>query len=504
MKLNSLLNGISATCCGRENIEIAAIVSDSRKLTDGCAFVCIRGGKFDGHDFASEAAEKGAVAIIAEEKPTSLPETVTLVLVPNTREALAYMWDNWYGNPSAEMKLIGITGTNGKTTTSYAIKALLEEDGRSVGVIGTLGTVVGERAEGLPNGGSDMVFGGAAMTTPDPEILYRLLRNMADEGVEYIVMEVSSHALAQYKVKPLRFEIAVFTNLGDDHLDFHKTQENYFYTKASLFRQSKKGIVNYEDPYGRKLAEVTACDLIFCSTDPRHSDRSEVQYTAVDFANRYEDGIEYTLHSCDTVFRIKSSVIGTFNVGNTLLAAVCALECGVEPETVRDALKKFRGVEGRMERVADPEGKANFSVVIDYAHTPEALHLAIECMKGRAAGKLMVLFGCGGDRDPKKRPKMGRVAVTEADYAIITSDNCRTESPHAILSDILMGVGEATNYIMICDREEAVRYAMNRAEKGDILLLLGKGHEKYEITAEGKIPFDEKKIVLEEYGRIFG
>ena len=493
MRLSLLLENVTAHYAGNPDVEASAIVSDSRKLSPGCAFVCIKGGKNDGHDFAAAAVAAGAVALIVE-RPVAAPSHVTVVTVPDSRLALAFMWSAWYGNPAAGLACVGITGTNGKTTTSYALKAILEADGRHVGVIGTLGTMVADRAEGLPNGGSDMVFAGAAMTTPDPEVLYRLIRDMRDTGVDTVVMEVSSHALAQSKVAPICFDAAVFTNLGEDHLDFHKTKESYFLAKLALFRRCKQGIVNYDDPYGRRIAGETDGTIHFCSMDA--SNRELVAYCADRFVNRRENGIEYTLLSAGASVKVQSPVIGAFNGSNTLLAAACALSMGARNESVRSALKRFGGVDGRMERVADPYGTCAFSVIIDYAHTPEAMQNAIACL-GKAKGRILTLFGCGGDRDPSKRPKMGKIGVTESDFAIITSDNCRTESPHAILSDILMGVGDAKNYVVICDRGEAIRYAMDLAQPGDILLLLGKGHEKYEITAEGKIPFDEKQIVLD-------
>lgn len=496
MKLSLLLENVPALYTGEPDTEISAIVSDSRKLRPGCAFVCIKGGKNDGHDFAEAAVAAGAAALIVE-RPVNVASNIPVVTVPDSRLALAHMWNAWYGNPTDGLTCVGITGTNGKTTTSYAVKAILEADGRRVGVIGTLGTMVADRAAGLPNGGSDMVFSGAAMTTPDPEVLYRLIRDMRESGVDTVVMEVSSHALAQSKVAPICFDAAVFTNLGEDHLDFHKTKENYFMAKLALFRQCKQAIVNYDDPYGRRIAAETDAPVQLCSMDI--AAREEVAFCADRFVNRREDGLEYTVLSGADAVKVRTPIIGAFNASNTLLAAACAMSLGAKPESVRSALKSFSGVEGRMERIPDPSGACTFSVIIDYAHTPEAMHNAIDCLGGRTKGRILTLFGCGGDRDPAKRPKMGKIGVTESDFAIITSDNCRTESPHAILSDILMGVGDAKNYVVICDRGEAIRYAMDLAQPGDVLLLLGKGHEKYEITKEGKIPFDEKQIVLDCY-----
>lgn len=500
MKLSTLLEKISAVYSGDKHAEISAIVSDSRKLCSGCAFVCIKGGRHDGHEFVKEAVEAGAVAIIAE-RQVETPANVTVALVADTREALAYMWSTWYGNPADDLLCIGITGTNGKTTTSYALRSILEADGRRVGVIGTLGTMVDGHAENLPNGGSDMVFAGAAMTTPDPEVLYRLLRGMKDAGMDTVVMEVSSHSLAQKKVAPISYEAGIFLNLGNDHLDFHLTQENYFNSKKSLFAQCKKGIVNYDDPYGARLAMEAGIDVLLCSAETEN--REKAHYFADKFVNRHENGIEYTVCVGEESIKIESPVIGEFNRCNTLLAVACAHSCGVKPAAIRKALKSFGGVDGRMERVSDPAGICQFTVIIDYAHTPEAMHNAIACL-GKPKGRILTLFGCGGDRDATKRPKMGKVAVTESDFAIITSDNCRTESPNAILSDILVGVGDAKNYVVICDRGEAVRYAMDLARPGDILMLLGKGHEKYEIMAEGKVPFDEKQIVLDYYKAMSG
>ena len=500
MKLSTLLEKIPVVYSGDANAEIAAIVSDSRKLCSGCVFVCIKGGRYDGHDFVGAAIDAGALAIVAE-RPVDVPTHVSVALVPDTREALAYMWSTWYGNPSDGMTCIGITGTNGKTTTSYALRSIFEADGRRVGVIGTLGTMMDGRAESLPNGGSDMVFAGAAMTTPDPEVLYRLLRMMKDAGMDTVVMETSSHSLAQKKVAPIQYEAGIFLNLGDDHLDFHITKENYFNSKKILFAQCKKGIVNYDDPYGARLGSEAEIPVLLCSAEDPN--RAKVHYFADNFVNRHEKGIAYTVQTSGEAISIESPVIGEFNRCNTLLAVACAHACGVKGASIRKALKTFAGVDGRMERVPDPNGNCEFTVIIDYAHTPDAMHNAIACL-GKPKGRVLTLFGCGGDRDATKRPKMGKIAVTESDFAIITSDNCRTESPHAIMSDILMGVGDAKNYVVICDRGEAVRYALDLARPGDILMLLGKGHEKYEIMAEGKVPFDEKQIVLDYYNALAG
>ena len=417
--------------------DIRAITTHSRTCVPGCMYICIPGMRADGHAFIEEALAKGAAAVVTERNHPCLDGFVTkhssAIFLPceNTRRAAAALYRTWYGNPDEQLTLIGVTGTNGKTTVTSLICAILEEAGMEVGWIGTLGCRC--RGRFLNIRATDA---SANMTTPDPQELYHILAVMAEEGVRVVVMEVSSHALALHKVWPLHFSVAVFTNFTQDHLDFHGSMEAYLEAKARLLDQCETALINVDDAsfcalQGRAKADLTASCL-----------REDTDYWAKDAVSRGADGVEYIFgERMGGSQLLRCAIPGAFTVSNTLLAAACARHMGVLPETVRTALAKFAGVPGRMERVALPDA-AGCSVFIDYAHTPDALEKLLLCVRAfREPGqRIILLFGCGGDRDPGKRPIMAAVAARYADVIYLTSDNSRSEDPEEILDQIAAGM----------------------------------------------------------------
>lgn len=471
MLLSELMRGTGARVT--EEKTITEICRDSRKVTKGCAFVCIRGTGVDSHDFAAQAAEQGAAAIITE-RDLGLPGQV---IVPNGRRAWAQMCANLFGNPAEKLKLIGVTGTNGKTTTTFLLKAILEEAGYTVGLIGTIQNMIGDK----------VLASGA--TTPDPYELQEMFSQMVDAGCDYAVMEVSSHALDQDRIGGCPFEAAVFTNLTQDHLDYHKTMENYAGAKKRLFSLCKTAILNYDDEWYPFMSEGLTCPTVtFSAKDAAAS------YSAHNVRQR-PDGVDFELAGYGVIARIKLATPGYFSVYNALSAAACALSLGIPSHTVSRALCRTGIIKGRAEVV--PTGR-DFTVVIDYAHTPDGLENICSTLNACKAGRLVTVFGCGGDRDRTKRPKMGAAAARLSDYVIVTSDNPRTEDPHAIIEEILTGMTDTkTPYTVVENRIEAIRYAIEHAEAGDTVLLAGKGHETYQILKTGTIHLDEREVVRE-------
>lgn len=481
MKLSQIFSGVPVTL-GEEtgNREIAGITCDSRRAGPGWAFVCIRGTGADGHRYAAQAEKAGAAVIIAEEAVgcPGCTGTAALVLVPSTRSVWAQMCANWFGRPGDRLHLIGITGTNGKTSTTYMLKTVLEACGQKVGLIGTIQNMIGERV--LPS----------AHTTPDPYDLQSMLALMAAEGCTYAVMEVSSHALDQERVGGCTFDAAVFTNLTQDHLDYHGTMENYLGAKKKLFSLCRYAVVNADDPWAEKLTEGLTCPVVTYSA---HLDQAT--YTAKNIRPR-PDGVDFELVGTAQIGRIRLAIPGLFSVYNALAAAACGLTLGLPFDRLVDALCHARGVKGRAEIV--PTGR-DFTVVIDYAHTPDGLEKICKTMRECCHGRLVTLFGCGGDRDKGKRPKMAAAAAALSDYLVITSDNPRTEEPEAIIEDILTGLPAAGGppYTVIPNRVEAIHWAIRNAQPGDTLLLAGKGHETYQVLKDGVIHLDEREVVAD-------
>ena len=477
--------------CGRD-AEIESITPDSRRVGKNSLYIAIRGLRADGHAFIYDAIERGASAVvldrsaIADKKVDVCEIDVPIVAVDDSREAMARIYAAFYGNAQEKMKFIGVTGTNGKTSVSRLIFEILTRAGKKCGLIGTTGCFIGEkRIDVTPK---DEL---ANMTTPDPEELYAVLDIMARAGVEYVVMEVTSHSLALSKVAPIEFELSVFTNLSEDHLDFHADMEDYFAAKKKLFSRSRRAVINYDDRYGRRLAGELDIPIQACSMEG-----GEVGYLAADVRYKGEHGIEYKLISPRVRMRLRSSLMGGFNVMNTLEAAVAALALGISAHSIKETLSCFSGIDGRLEKVKITP-RADFSVYIDYAHTPDALENLLRTARqmSRRGQRIVLLFGCGGDRERAKRAMMGKIASSMADFVIITSDNSRGEQTSEIIKDIVSGIDGESPCTVIEDRREAIEYAVKNARRGDIILLAGKGHENYEIGRDGKKPFSEKEYV---------
>ncbi len=472
MILSQLLDGIATPPFDRE---IAGIACDSRQVEPGFAFVCIDGVAVDGHRFAGDALQSGAVALITQ-RDLGLPHQI---VVENTRKAWAEMAANWFGNPAKRLHMIGVTGTNGKTSITYMLKHILEEGGCQVGLIGTIQTLVGSHP--LP----------AVHTTPEAYELQGLLAQMVDAGCTHVVMEVSSHALAQNRVETIAFDRGIFTNLTQDHLDYHRTMENYCAAKKKLFENSKLSILNLDDAWEPRIAEGLSCPIVTYSVG---NDRAD--YAAHNVREK-PDGVDFELVGTGQIGRVKLSIPGLFSVYNALGAAACALSLGLPFETVVEALCTMRGVKGRAETV--PTGRG-FTVVIDYAHTPDGLEKICQALRVGCKGRLVTLFGCGGDRDRAKRPMMGKIAAELSDFLVITSDNPRSEDPMAIIEDILPGIPKGTPYAVIPYRRDAIAYAIAHAQPEDVILLAGKGHETYEVLKTGIYHLDEREVVAETLG----
>lgn len=474
MRINDLLQSAGYTApTDIENQTVSGITDDSRRVRGGEIFVAIDGLHQNGASFAAAAMAAGALLVVCEHPLDGVP----VLTVPNARAAFARLAAAFYGHPEKALTLIGITGTNGKTTTAAMLSHILRLSGRHVGVIGTVGhSIDGEPL--LAPGGNEL----ANMTTPDPGELYRLLSIMRERGADTVVMEVTSHALALSKVDPLVFERAVFTNLTPDHLDLHGDMEHYFGEKCKLFTRSKKAIISLSTSFGERLFSLYPNALTLGEKNLKNA------YSTA-------DGVRFTLLQAAAPLTIEIPIPGSFIIENGALAALAALSLGVSPGTVRAALATFTGVPGRMERVV--RNPLDIRVFIDYAHTPDALEkLLLSARAFRQKGeRIILLFGCGGDRDKSKRAVMGRIGSRLSDFLVLTSDNCRSEKPAAILTDILKGVDKERPYKVIEDREEAIAFAVSAAKRGDILLLAGKGHETYEIRGERRLPFSEKDLV---------
>ncbi len=476
MKLKELLANMEiAEWHASPDTEIGDICYDSRRVKAGDLFAAIPGFETDGHRYIPAAAEKGASAVLCERKPEI---DVPYVLVKDSRLALALASANLFGHPGDEMRLIGVTGTNGKTTSTMLIKHLLERClGAKVGLIGTNQNMIG--AEALPT----------ERTTPESYELQKLLREMADAGCTHVVMEVSSHSLVLSRVAGLRFAVGLFTNLTQDHLDFHKTMDEYARAKALLFRQSEKGGVNLDDPYAQVMLSGAACPMLTWSIQ-----KNEADLVAKD-VRLASDGVRFCALSAEGLARVKLAIPGRFSVYNALTVIACGLLLGVPLEQCCEALSDAEGVKGRVE-VVPTDG--DYTILIDYAHTPDALENVLRALRETTSGRLVALFGCGGDRDRTKRPIMGRLATELADFTIVTSDNPRTEEPLDIIADILEGVSCPKNrYKVIPDRREAIAWAIDNHKSGDVIVLAGKGHEDYQIIGKTKYHMDEREIVAE-------
>ena len=465
---------------------VRAITDDSRAVADGSLFVAVKGERVDGHRFVEQAVRAGAVGVVAQ---TSVPVgSVPLVLVADSRKALGLLGSRFHGNPSAQLKMIGVTGTNGKTTTTYLCKALLEGVGQRVGLIGTVGYQIGQ--ESLP----------ASHTTPGALDLQALLSKMVENGLTAAVMEVSSHALALDRTSGCEYDMAVFTNLTQDHLDFHQTMDEYFEAKLRLFtglaggqKAGKRAFVNVDDPRGS--AVLAACSVPAW----RYAIQSQADLRA-ERVRLSLAGTTFTAATPAGTFTVESRLVGEHNVYNLLGAIGVAIQEGVTPDQIREAIAHISSVPGRFERVSSGQ---DFTVVVDYAHTEDALLRLLMAAKTLQVGRIITVFGCVGDRDRGKRPKMGRTAVEYSDVVVLTSDNPRTEDPMAILREVEVGVREAlerrkhVQYHLVPDRREAIKAAIREAQCGDIVLIAGKGHEDYQIIGSKKFHFDDREVARE-------
>lgn len=470
MLLSSLLKGIEPINAW-EDREITGITCDSREAKDGMLFAAIPGEQVDGHAYAEKAVAQGASVVLAER---AVGTNAQEILVPSTRVAFQTLCANYFGNPERDMKFLAVTGTNGKTSTTQFVKSILDGLGVKAGLLGTVYNQIG--AETFP----------AAFTTPEPYQLFSLLRRMRDAGVETVVLEVSSQAMDQRRVDSLPFSVAGFTNLTQDHLDYHKTMENYKEAKARLFTMSEKAVLNLDDATGKEWAARFG-GLTYSAKETADLTASDVE---MDVA-----GVQYRLTYGEKSAEIRVSTPGMFTVSNTLCAAGVLLQAGFTFEQVTEGLNNIPKVPGRAEIIT--EGYP-FSVMLDYAHTPDALENILSTIRTYAKGRVVTLFGCGGDRDRTKRPKMAQSAAKFSDMLIVTSDNPRTEDPAAIIREILVGLeGCEVPYTVIENRREAIGYAIKNAQKDDLILLAGKGHEDYQIIGTTKYHFDEKEIVKE-------
>lgn len=485
--------------------EINGIAYDSRLIKDGYIFVAIKGFTVDGHTYVKDAIDRGAVGVVLEEKTdlsrtqkshgrhSGIPHVVyhesvvrglhnstTFIEVDDSREALAFLSTAFYKEPAKKISLIGITGTNGKTTTSYITKSILDAWGKKVGLLGTINYIVGNRILTAPQ------------TTPESLDLQGYLSEMVDSEVDYAVIEVSSHALALKKVEGCLFKLAMFTNFSQDHMDFHGTMEEYFAVKARLFNYLQKdgyAVLNWDDPKVRGLAEKLNCNLITCGFEKGAMLRAENIKE-----HGLRDGLSFEIQAPDGRFTVNSALVGRSNIYNILMSVATAYAFGIDREVIVEGIKKVQPIEGRFEKI--DEGQ-DFTCIVDYAHTEDALRKLIEETRPLTKEKLITVFGCGGDRDRTKRPKMGAAATELSDFVFLTSDNPRTEEPMQIIEEIIKGIRK-DHYAVQPDRTAAIKEAVSMARAGDTLLIVGKGHENYQEIKGVRRHFSDKEVLKEE------
>ena len=475
MKLRQLAESIGANISSCPDTEIRELFMDSRQSVQDGLFFCISGSTFDGHRFARQAVEKGACALVVEHPVEGI--SVPQLVVQNSRVAMALAAAEFYGHADREMKIIGLTGTKGKTTTSYLVKGILEAFGFKCGLIGTIGSRIGEK----------LIKSG--LTTPDPIDLHKTLRMMADEGADYVVMEVSAHAIALHRLEGMRFSTGCFTNLSQDHLDFFGTMDNYFECKKSFFRSTwlDNAAINADDERSKSiLSDIDVPRMTFGIAQDADVSAHDIEIS--------ENGVRFTMRVLQMdEYPVSLKLTGMFNVYNALAAAAVCLNQGLDPAQVAAALQTIKGVPGRAELL---DTHTPYKVILDYSHSPDALDNILNTVRTFARGRVIVLFGCGGDRDHKKRPIMGEIAGRLADYSILTSDNPRTEDPFDILRAVESGIRKTKGkYTVIENRREAIRHALETAREGDIVVLAGKGHETYQEINGIRHPFDEKVVV---------
>ncbi len=504
MKLKDLLNGVEIIKIINNidnNIDITGIAYDSRMTEPGNIFIAIKGYASDGHKYINQAIEKGAAAILCEDMPENINNNIIYIQAENTRRGLAITSANWFGRPADDMIMIGVTGTNGKTSSAFLIKYILDaQKGNKVGLIGTNQNMIGDEILETER------------TTPESYELQKLFARMRDAGCTHVVMEVSSHALYLDRVYGVKYKIGVFTNLTQDHLDFHGNMENYCDAKAILFQNCEIGVCNADDEWTEYLLKNASCDIIYYGIKNNKNINKNIKPDIwAENINLSSDFVEYTavldnniknklnnlnnIHNLNNI-NIKIGIPGGFMVYNSLDVLSTGIALGIAPRDCADALKTVPHVKGRVEVVPTP-GK-DYRILIDYAHTPDGLENVLKSVKGFAKGRTVALFGCGGDRDKTKRPKMGKIAAEIADFVIVTTDNPRTEKPGDIIQDIMPGMKDFdTPYKIIEDRVEAIHWAMDNAKPDDIIVLCGKGHETYQEINHVKYHMDEREIVAD-------
>ena len=455
-------------------LDITGVHYDSRQVMRGGLFVAISGFQTDGHKYIPKAAENGAACIVCEKKPEM---QIPYVLVSDARAALAVLGANWFGHPADDMRVIGITGTNGKTTSTYLLKHVLEQTlGAKVGLIGTIQNMIGDEILHTER------------TTPESFELQKLFADMRDAGCTHVIMEVSSHALVLHRADQIRFSAAVFTNLTEDHLDFHKTMDAYCDAKAMLFRRCETGAVNVDDAYAKRIMEQADCRLL------TYSAQGNPASLMAEHVELFSDRVEFDAVYQNERASVTLGIPGIFSVYNALGVIAAALALNIPLQKIADALRTAQSVKGRVEVVPTP-GK-DYTVLIDYSHTPDSLENILKAVRGFCTGRVIAVFGCGGDRDPYKRPVMGKIAAELSDLAIVTSDNPRTEDPYKILRQILAGMQDTeTPYEVIESRVSAIGRAMELARKNDVIVLCGKGHETYQEIGHEKHHLDEREVV---------
>lgn len=471
MKLIELIENLDAQIFGDTDIEIDEIVYDSRKVKAGCAFVCLKGENADGHDYVNIAERNGAKVIISEKK---VETKLTQIVCKSTRKALSILFSNYYSNPQKDLKMIAITGTNGKTTSSFLIKNILEESGKKVGLIGTQGAFIGKQ------------FFETGMTTPDPEILFKLFFEMRENGVEYVVMEASAHALELEKLEGIIFDVGVFTNFTQDHLDFFKTMERYKKSKLKLFssKMIKSAVLNFDDPVGKEISKTI--DVPFVS----YGLYSPCDIFAINI-DKKASKTEYVVNLLDNIFSVQSYLLGEFNIYNSLgSAGACAL-LGVSEKNIKHGLETLESVPGRLNSIPLSNGA---TAIIDFAHTPDGVEKVLTTLSNMPFRRIITVVGCGGNRDKTKRPQMGKISEDLSDFVVLTSDNPRFENPELIIDDIEFGM-KKTTHTRIVDRTVAVRHAIEISKHGDVIAILGKGAEEYQDINGVKSPYNDYEVV---------
>ncbi len=482
MKLIDLLKNINFTVLsGQLDQEIKGIYYDSRRVTPGSLFICISGFKTDGHLYVSQAVENGAIAVLVE-KEISVDKNITCILTANNREIMPQLAANYYQEPTENMRVIGVTGTNGKTTITHLIKSILDEAGKTTGIIGTLYARINEEKKEYSH------------TTPEAFEIEEFMNLCREKNSEYIVMEASSHALDLHRVDKIHFNIAILSNISQDHLDYHQNIDNYKQSKIKLFRMIPPGktnfcIVNADDACAQEF--INACETP-CYTYGLDQN-ADIQAENLNYSLK---GTNFNVKYKNKSLNLNLKLIGLFSVYNALAAVAFALKEGISPKIIKSALEKVKGVPGRFEQV---DCGQDFTVIVDYAHTPDGLENILKTGKQIVENRLITVFGCGGDRDKTKRPQMGEIAARYSDFCIITTDNPRSEEPENIIHDIVPGLDRVQNsrYAIVVDRREAIRQAFHLANKGDIVMIAGKGHETYQLVKDQVLDFDDRLVARE-------